>query len=140
MGGSVQGKKLHASDINPAQVWSKCRAALSHRSAACLWGVGAEKPGTTDISAPRHTKLSRAGIRARSRPALGATEIVFRQNIPVTDIVRTLIDFAAESGLAAVERAVNEADKRNLITPDTLRLRLADHAGEAGGPAPAPIA
>jgi very-short-patch-repair endonuclease len=68
----------------------------------------------------------------RSRPALRATEIVFRQNIPVTDIVRTLIDLAAESDSAVVERAVNEADKRNLITPDTLRLRLADHAGEAG--------
>lgn len=107
-------------------------AALSHRSAAALWEIGTEKPGTTDISVPRHTKLSRSGIRVRSRPALRAREIVSRQSIPVTDIVRTLIDLAAESGLAAVERAVNEADKRDLITPDTLRLKLADHAGEAG--------
>jgi hypothetical protein len=107
-------------------------AALSHHSAASLWGVGTEKADTTDISVPRHTKLSRAGIRVRSRPALGAAEIVSRQSIPVTDIVRTLIDLAAESSLAVVERAVNEADKRNLITPDALRQRLADHAGEAG--------
>lgn len=106
--------------------------ALSHHSAASLWGFGTEKPGTTDISVTRHTKLSRAGIRVRSRPALSAVEIVARQCIPVTDIVRTLIDFAAESGLAVVERAVNEADKRNLITPDVLRLRLVDHTGEAG--------
>ena len=73
------------------------------------------------MSVPRHTKLSRAGIRVRSRPALRAAEIVRRRNIPVTDIVRTLIDVAAESGLAVVERAVNEADKRDLITPDELR-------------------
>jgi predicted transcriptional regulator of viral defense system len=107
-------------------------AALSHRSAASLWEVGTEQPGITDISVTRHTKLSRPGIRVRSRPALSAVEIVSRQDIPVTDIVRTLIDFAAESGSAAVERAVNEADKRNLITPETLRQRLVDHAGEAG--------
>lgn len=107
-------------------------AALSHRSAAALWEIGTEKPGTTDISVPRHTRLSRSGIRVRSRPALGAAEIVSRQGIPVTDIVRTLIDLAAESASAAVERAVNEADKRDHITPDALRLSLVDHAGEAG--------
>lgn len=107
-------------------------AALSHRSAAALWGVGAEKAGTTDISVARHTRLSRAGIRVRSRPALDAAEVISRRGIPVTNIVRTLIDVAAESGLAVIERAVNEADKRNLITPDALRLRLIDHAGEAG--------
>lgn len=107
-------------------------AALSHRSAAALWEVGAERVGTTDMSVPRHTKLSRAGIRVRSRPALRAAEIVRRRNIPVTNIVRTLIDVAAESGLAVVERAVNEADKRDLITPDELRLKLTGHAGEAG--------
>jgi len=92
-------------------------AALSHHSAASLWEIGREKPDVTDISVPRHTKLSRAGIRVRSRPALRATEIISRQSIPVTDIVRTLIDVAAESTLPVVERAVNEADKRNLITP-----------------------
>jgi hypothetical protein len=107
-------------------------AALSHRSAAALWEIGTEKPGVTDTSVLRHTKLSRSGIRVRSRPALSAAEIVSRQSIPVTNIVRTLIDLTAESGLAVVERAVNEADKRNLITPDALRLKLMDHAGEAG--------
>jgi hypothetical protein len=107
-------------------------AALSHRSAAALWELGTEQPGTTDISVPRHTKLSRSGIRVRSRPALSAAEIVSRQGIPVTDIVRTLIDFAAESALATVERAVNEADKRDHITPDALRLSLIEHAGEVG--------
>jgi predicted transcriptional regulator of viral defense system/very-short-patch-repair endonuclease len=107
-------------------------AVLSHRSAASLWEVATENPGTTDISVPRHTALSRAGIRVRSRPALRALEVVSRRGIPVTDIVRTLIDLAPNSGLAVVERAINEADKRNLISPDTLRLRLVDHAGEAG--------
>jgi hypothetical protein len=63
---------------------------------------------------------------------LSAVEIVSRQSIPVTDIVRTLIGLSSESGLPMVERAVNEADKRDLITPDALRIRLADHAGEAG--------
>jgi hypothetical protein len=84
------------------------------------------------VSVGRHTRLRRAGLWVRSRPALGRTEIVSRQGIPVTSIVRTLIDIAAESGLAIVERAVNEADKRDLIDPETLRRQLDDHSGEAG--------
>jgi predicted transcriptional regulator of viral defense system len=29
-------------------------AALSHRSAAALWGIGTEEPGVTDVSVRRH--------------------------------------------------------------------------------------
>ena len=107
-------------------------AALSHRSAAALWGVAAERRGVSDVSVTRHTRLRRRGLRVRSRPALSAAEIVSSKGIPVTDVVRTLIDLAGESTAAVVERAVNEADKHNLVDPETLRCELDKHAGEAG--------
>jgi very-short-patch-repair endonuclease len=107
-------------------------AALSHRSAAALWEIAAERAGVTDVSVTRRTRLRRDGLRVRGRSALRADEIVSRQDIPVTNIVRTLIDLATELGPAGLERAVNEADKRDLIDPDTLRQRLGDHAGEPG--------
>ena len=39
------------------------------------------------------------------------------------------------TGPKRLERAVNEADKRDLIDPETLRAALDDHAGRAGRPA-----
>lgn len=53
----------------------------------------------------------------------------------MTSIVQTLVDLAVELPLRRVERAVNEADKRNLIDPEALRAALNDRAGDPGVPA-----
>jgi Protein of unknown function (DUF559) len=107
-------------------------AALSHRSAAALWKIGSERTGTTDVSVRRRTRLRRDGLWVRARPALAETDIVLRAGVPVTSISMTLIDLATELGPAGIERAVNEADKRDLIDPEALRVTLDDHAGEPG--------
>ncbi|HWI94799.1 MAG TPA: DUF559 domain-containing protein [Solirubrobacterales bacterium] len=107
-------------------------AALSHRSAATLWGIGAETSATIDVSVCRRTRLRRPGIRVRSRLELGESDVVRRDGIPVTGIVRTLVDIAAELGPIAVERAVNEADKLELIDPEALRSALGEYEGEPG--------
>lgn len=52
--------------------------------------------------------------------------------IPVTVVVRTLLDLANELPPNRLERAVNEADKLDLIDPEALREALEDHAGERG--------
>jgi very-short-patch-repair endonuclease len=107
-------------------------AALSHRSAAALWGIGKEQSGTIDVSVRRRCELRRPGLRIRGRPSLRVEDIVVRDSIPVTSIVRTLVDLAAELPLLKVERSVNEADKLDLIDPDGLRSALDDYAGEPG--------
>jgi very-short-patch-repair endonuclease len=71
-------------------------------------------------------------VRARSRPSLAAEDIVRWRGIPVTTIVRTLIDLAGELSETAVERAVNEADKRDFVDPEALRDSLDRHGGEPG--------
>jgi hypothetical protein len=107
-------------------------AALSHRSAAALWGIGTERPGQTDVSVRRRCELRRSGLRVRGRLALAAADILSDDGIPVTCPVRTLIDLATELGPVATERAVNDADKRDLIDPETLRSALHHYAGEPG--------
>jgi very-short-patch-repair endonuclease len=109
-------------------------AMLSHRSAAALWEIGTEKRGVIDISVARRCELRRPGLRVRGRPTLAADDIVSRDGIAVTSPVQTLVDVATELDPLAVERAVNEADKRDLIDPETLRLALADYAGQPGAP------
>jgi hypothetical protein len=107
-------------------------AALSHRSAAALWEIGEERDGQIDVSVRRRCEVRRAGIRARSRPGLGEGDVVVHGGIPVTVPARTLVDLASELDPQALERAVNEADKRDLIDPDALREALEDYGGEPG--------
>lgn len=109
-------------------------AALSHRSAAALWGIGTEERRVVDISVTRRCELRRPGLRIRGRPTLAGEEIVSRDGIPVTSPVQTLVDIATDLTPLAVERAVNEADKHGLTDPETLRGALRDHAGEPGAP------
>ena len=107
-------------------------AALSHRSAAALLGIGSEKPGRIDVSVRRRCELRRPGMRIRGRPTLAVEDIRLHDDIPVTGPARTLVDAASELGPIAIERMVNEADKRDLIDPATLRDALEGYAGEPG--------
>jgi very-short-patch-repair endonuclease len=107
-------------------------AALSHRSAGALWGIAAERRGTIDLSCRARRRCSRTGVRLHMRPALGAGEMTVRRRIPVTTVVRTLLDLATQLTPPRLERAVNEADKLDLIDPESLRAALHEHAGEPG--------
>jgi len=105
---------------------------LSHRSAAALWRVGKEARGRIDISVKRDSELRRTGLRIHRRPGLPAEDIAHHNGIAVTAPARTLVDLATELGSLAVERAVNEADKRDLIDPESLRCALDRYEGEPG--------
>jgi very-short-patch-repair endonuclease len=107
-------------------------ALLSHRSAAALWGIATENGQEIDVSVCRRTRLRRPGVRVRSRSVLSEGDLAYCNGIPVTGIVQTLIDIAAELSPMAVERAVNEADKLDLVDPEALRTALGDYEGEAG--------
>jgi uncharacterized protein DUF559 len=107
-------------------------SALSHRSAAALWRICAPYRGPIHVSLRRRCERRRAGIWVHGRPSLRAAEFLVCQGIPVTDPVCTLLDLATELHPRALERAVNEADKHDLIDPETLRLALDDRTGEPG--------
>jgi hypothetical protein len=107
-------------------------AALSHRSAAELWGIGYEEKGRIDVSIRRRSMIRRAGVKVRARPTLGAGSLVVRFGIPVTHPVQTLIDVATELKPLRLERAVNEADKLDLVDPETLRRALDGYGGMPG--------
>jgi hypothetical protein len=107
-------------------------AVLSHRSAAVLWGIADEHPGYIEISVRRRCRHRRTGLRVHTRPSLSAADLTIRMNIPLTQPVRTLIDLATVVGPKTLERAVNEADKRDRIDPESLRKALERYAGQPG--------
>jgi very-short-patch-repair endonuclease len=106
-------------------------AALSHRSAAASWGMG-EEGGWIEISVRRRCELRRPGIRFRGRPSLAPGDIVLHDDIPTTSPAQTLVDLATELDPVPLERAVNDADKRDLIDPEALRAELIRFRGEPG--------
>lgn len=110
----------------------RSRAALSHRSAAELWGIGNEARGTIEIVLRSSAGLRRPGVHVYRRPDLKDSDIVERDNIPVTSLVRTFLDLAAHFGAPTVERAINEADRRELIDPESLRAALAGYPAQHG--------
>lgn len=117
---------------SPTQPYLGSGTALSHRSAAKLWGIGTEERGRIDLSVLRTQAVHRPGLLVRRRPSLPASQIQTWDDLPVTSPVQTLIDLATELSSIEVERAINDADKRDLIDPEALRLALDDHAGEPG--------
>jgi very-short-patch-repair endonuclease len=58
--------------------------------------------------------------------------VVVRFGIPVAHPVQTLIDLTTELRILQVERAVNEADKLDLVDPETLRRALDGYVGMPG--------
>lgn len=105
---------------------------LSHCSAAALWGIGREQEGRIDISVTRRCELKRPGLRVRGRPSLADENVTAIDGISVTSIVQTLVDLATELPPRRLERAINEADKYDLIDPEALRAALDGRVGEPG--------
>jgi very-short-patch-repair endonuclease len=107
-------------------------AALSHGSAAALWGFGSEPPGLVETSLPPGERCRRPGIRAHRRAALRPGDVTEHEGIPVTSPVRTLIDQATRLPPVRLERAVNEADKLDWVAADALYGALDDYRGVPG--------
>lgn len=107
-------------------------AYLSHRSAAALYGIGNERGRLIEISVRKPNARRHADIRVFRRPSLPSHDAGTVGEIPVTSPVRTLLDLATLEPPNRVERAVNEADKREVIDPDSLRKALDDYTGTSG--------
>jgi hypothetical protein len=107
-------------------------AVLSHRSAAELWGFGKEHRDYIDVSVRRSSEARLPGVRCHRRPSLPAEDITSRLRIPTTQPVRTFIDLTTVAGPKTVERAINEADKLDVIDADALRRALDEYSGQRG--------
>jgi very-short-patch-repair endonuclease len=99
-------------------------AVLSHRSAAALWRIHADESGSVDVSVPLRSDPRRAGIVVHRRANLRSEEVTQCRGIPVTTPFRTLVDLATRLPRDSLEAAINEADKRELTDPDSLRAAL----------------
>lgn len=106
-------------------------SALSHRSAAELWGIqrGSGR-GPVAITSPRSTR-SCAAIR-RHCARLAPDEVTSRRRIPVTTLSRTLLDIAAVLPVEGLEAAIREAEYLHRLRVRDLEELLNRHPGRRG--------
>ena len=103
------------------------QAALSHRAAAALLGLG----HWPHLEVTARRRRDRPGIRVYTSP-LPPDEIAVVQAIPTTRLARTLLDLAAVLPPHQVERAVNEAEVQGLTDVLSLPDLVARYPGRRG--------
>lgn len=105
-----------------------CGAVLSHESAAQLWGFRRRRTHQPEVSVPRPRAPRRNGITVHRRTDLGDERR--RLHIPLTSPAQTLLDLSQRLDGTQLERAVNEADRLDLV--NLKQLRAAADQGRAG--------
>ena len=101
-------------------------AGLSHSSAAEAWGMYEPQSGRIEVSVPAGTTRRRPGIIVHRRLAVVVAQMTCVRGIPVTSPTWTLVDLAPRLDSAGLEAAINEANKRELVDPESLRADLDD--------------
>jgi very-short-patch-repair endonuclease/predicted transcriptional regulator of viral defense system len=108
-------------------------AVLSHTSAGALWGIRGERGrAPIDVSVRTCSHREVEGVRLHRRGALRDRDVTEHQRIPVTTPAQTLIDLAVTLDARRLERAVNEADKLDLVDPATLLESLDGYTAREG--------
>lgn len=103
-------------------ILERWKAALSHRSAAELWGLLQAPEDLIEVTVPgRGGKRSRSGIRLHRSATLAAADVTLHHGVPVTSPARTLADLRrlarrGEMGERTLRRAVRQAGVLGLPT------------------------
>lgn len=97
------------------------RAFLSHTSAGALLGISRDDSGPIHVSLPSSLAAHHPGIVLHRRSGLAERDVIERHRIPVTSPALTIVDLASMVAARALERAITEADRLDLINPDELR-------------------
>lgn len=109
-------------------------AVLSHGSAAALWGLrtagGARLDVTVHIDGPR-SDVDGLRIHRSSLAGRFATEV---RAIPVTSVAWTLLDYAAVARRHHVRRALEEADRLDLLDTAAIERALRASPRRPGSP------
>ncbi|MFL5893653.1 MAG: DUF559 domain-containing protein [Thermoleophilaceae bacterium] len=104
-------------------------AALSHSAAAALWRMRPIVRGTIEVSVVGR-EIVEDGLLVHRRARLD--DIRVAHGIPVTNPAETLIDMAARLDRDALEAALNDADKHDLVTHDSLAAAVERAARRPG--------
>ena len=103
-------------------------AVASHRTALSMWGLlDGEQP--IDITAPRQSHPIPEGIVVHRPNVLRSIDVTVRQDVPITNPIRSLLDAGAELPSHVVGECVERALVARLVTVKGLRVILVELGG-----------
>jgi very-short-patch-repair endonuclease len=85
-------------------------AALSHRSAAALWGLRQTDQQRVDVMTAAQRGRRDPTIALHRPRALDAVDLTTHRGVPVTTVARTLVDLAGVVGAGALDHALLQAE------------------------------
>ena len=107
-------------------------ALLSHRSAAWLWGLDRYGPVHLQVTVGGARHQAIPGVRVHRARHLTGGDRSLEQNIPVTSLPRTLLDYAATVSRDRLGRGIERAEELELLdlrAVDELLGRTVGHPG-----------
>jgi len=108
------------------------RSAVGCRSALGVWGLPGRPAGVVDITIPHGVRAGRPGIRYHRVAALPDQDVTVRHGLRVTTPARTLVDLAATTPPAELERLIEEMQVQRLATTEEIRAAIHRGAGRPG--------
>lgn len=109
-------------------------ALLSHLSALALHGLRPDNRPLVDVTVPRPSARSRAGIQAHASTALAAPDSLVVDGIPCTALARSVLDSAAMLGVRGTERVIEQAEILRVFDLREFGELLRRATGHRGGP------
>ncbi len=100
------------------------RAAASHRSAAELWNLAGRRTDFVEITCPRWRRARHDGVIVHETKALDALDVTRLDGIPVTSAARTILDLGAVCRPLVVEKALENALRRDLVSLSSMRALI----------------
>jgi very-short-patch-repair endonuclease len=105
-------------------------AALSHWSAAGLWGLWTPMPAKIEVTADRDAPAAtNPGVRVHRSRILQGNDVRIRSGLPVTSPARTLLDIAPTATYRQLELGFDRAIIEKLLRP----AEVTELLGRAGG-------
>jgi very-short-patch-repair endonuclease len=102
-------------------------SAISHRSAARIWGFGEDDSRFVEVVAERRHR--RNGVRCHSTDSLPTRHVIEHDGFVVTTPERTLIDLAAVVPQWTLQKALDNALRLRLTTPLRVAAELETRRG-----------
>ena len=107
-------------------------AVLSHWSAGVVFELCRRELAIVDVTLTSGHAGRRRGIRAHRLASLPACDVVVKRGLRVTTPARTLLDLAAVTPRAELERLIEEAQVQNLVSPGEM-LAVAERGARRKG-------
>jgi very-short-patch-repair endonuclease/predicted transcriptional regulator of viral defense system len=104
-------------------------AALSHWSAAALWGLWTPAPTEVDLIVSTSNASANPGVRVHRSRILESKDVRIRRGLPVTAPARTLLDIAP----TATDRQLELAFDRGIVERVLRPTEVAELLSRAGG-------